>query len=135
MRWGGIVGLETEFTRPGAVRVEWQLYELGTGEPVRRPKGDSYRTIDSTNRLSALVADPIARTKPAPCPCHGKTYVFRGQGAARTGGHQGAKLVDVARGAGVSTGTVSNVLNRPDRVTEATRAKVKGHRGPRVCAR
>ncbi|MGG7572346.1 hypothetical protein [Streptomyces sirii] len=31
-RWGEIVGLETEFVRPGAFRVEWQLYELDTGE-------------------------------------------------------------------------------------------------------
>ncbi|WP_426563208.1 LacI family DNA-binding transcriptional regulator [Angustibacter sp. McL0619] len=31
---------------------------------------------------------------------------------------------DVASRAGVSLGTVSNVLNRPDRVTEATRARV-----------
>ena len=89
------------------------------------PKDDSYRTIDLMDWLSALVANHIARTKPKPCPCHGKTYVFRGQGAARTGGHQGAKLVDVARRAGVSTGTVSNVLNHPERVTEATRAKVE----------
>lgn len=89
------------------------------------PKDDSYRTIDSMDWLSALVANHIARTKPKPCPCHGKTYVFRGQGAARTGGHQGAKLVDVARRADVSTGTVSNVLNHPERVTEATRAKVE----------
>jgi hypothetical protein len=28
MRWGEIVGLETEFARPGSIRVEWQLYEL-----------------------------------------------------------------------------------------------------------
>lgn len=37
MRWGEIVGLETEFARPGSVRVEWQLYELDTGELVRCP--------------------------------------------------------------------------------------------------
>ncbi|MFF5496299.1 LacI family DNA-binding transcriptional regulator [Streptomyces aquilus] len=126
MRWGEIVGLEAEFARPGSIRVEWQLYELDTGELVRcPPKDDSYRAIDAMDWLSALVANHVARTKPTPCPCHGKTYVFRGQGAARTGGHQGAKLVDVARRAGVSTGTVSNVLNHPDRVTEATRAKIE----------
>ncbi|MFF8018873.1 LacI family DNA-binding transcriptional regulator [Streptomyces sp. NPDC007929] len=125
-RWGEIVGLETEFVRPGVFRVEWQLYELDTGELVRcPPKDDSYRNIDSMGWLSSLVFDHIARTKPTPCPCHGRTYVFRGQGAARTGGHQGAKLVDVARLAGVSTGTVSNVLNRPDRVAEATRVRVE----------
>ncbi|OCC09130.1 hypothetical protein A3Q37_05153 [Streptomyces sp. PTY087I2] len=85
-RWGEIVGLETEFVRPGAFRVEWQLYELDTGELVRcPPKDDSYRDIDSTDWLSALVFNHIARTKPTPCPCHGRTYVFRGQGKARTG--------------------------------------------------
>jgi integrase len=126
MRWGEIVGLETEFARPGSIRVEWQLYELDTGELVRcPPKDDSYRTIYAMDWLSALVANHVARTKPKPCPCHGKTYVFRGQGAARTGGHQGAKLVDVARRAEVSTGTVSNVLNHPDRVTEAKRVRVE----------
>lgn len=126
MRWGEIVGLETQFARSGSVRVEWQLYELDTGEFVRcPPKDDSYRTIDSADWLSALVANHVARTKPKPCSCHGKTYVFKGQGAARTGGHQGAKLIDVARRAEVSTGTVSNVLNHPDRVTEAKRARVE----------
>ncbi|WP_079056373.1 LacI family DNA-binding transcriptional regulator [Streptomyces caeruleatus] len=126
MRWGEIVGLETEFARPSSVRVEWQLYELDTGELVRcPPKDDSYRTIDSMDWLAALVAKHVARTKPKPCLCHGKTYVFRGQGTTRTGGHQGAKLVDVARCAEVSTGTVSNVLNHPDRVTEAKRLRVE----------
>ncbi|MFI1589631.1 LacI family DNA-binding transcriptional regulator [Streptomyces halstedii] len=126
MRWGEVVGLETEFVRAGSVRVEWQLYELDSGEMVRcPPKDDSYRTLDSMDWLSALVANHVARTKPTPCPCHGRTYVFRGQGAARTGGHQGAKLVDVARRAEVSTGTVSNVLNHPDRVAEATRMRVE----------
>jgi hypothetical protein len=32
MRWGEVVGLETSFVRPKSVRVEWQLYELDTGE-------------------------------------------------------------------------------------------------------
>lgn len=35
-----------------------------------------------------------------------------------------ASITDVARHAGVSVGTVSNVLNRPEQVTERTRAKV-----------
>ncbi|MDR1186793.1 MAG: LacI family transcriptional regulator [Bifidobacteriaceae bacterium] len=36
-----------------------------------------------------------------------------------------ATIVDVAREAGVSLGTASNVLNRPDRVAPATRRKVE----------
>jgi integrase len=126
MRWGEIVGLEREFARLGSIRVEWQLYELDTGELVRcPPKDDSYRTLDEMDWLSDLVANHIARTKPTPCPCHGKTYVFRGQGMPRADSQQGAKLIDVARRADVSTGTVSNVLNRPDRVTEAKRVRVE----------
>lgn len=89
------------------------------------PKDDSYRTIHAMDWLSALVANHIARTKLTPCPCHSKTYVFRGQSAARTGGQQGAKLVDVARRAEVSAGTVSNVRNHPDRVTETQRMRVE----------
>jgi integrase len=125
MRWGEIVGLETEFVRPGSIRVEWQLYELDTGELVRcPPKEDSYRTVDVPSWLSDLVFDHLTRTRPTPCPCHGKTYVFRGRGAARAG-RSGAKLVDVARRAEVSVGTVSNVLNRPEHVADATRARVE----------
>ncbi len=36
-----------------------------------------------------------------------------------------ASVKDVAAAAGVSLGTVSNVLNRPDRVSAATRARVQ----------
>ncbi|MFC5723559.1 LacI family DNA-binding transcriptional regulator [Streptomyces gamaensis] len=125
-RWGELVGLETEFVRPGAIRIEWQLYELDSGELVRcPPKDDSYRTVDTPDFLTALVVNHIARTKPTPCPCHGRVYVFRGLGAARTSKHNGVKLIDVARHAGVSTGTVSNVLNHPDRVTSSTRMRVE----------
>ena len=41
------------------------------------------------------------------------------------GGRPGARLVDVARRACVSTGTVSNVLNSSAGVTEGTRARVE----------
>jgi hypothetical protein len=126
MRLGELVGLETVYVRAAAVRVEWQLYELDSGVFERcPPKDGSRRTVDAPRFLSALLAQYIARTRPKPCPCHGFTYVFRGHGlangAART---PGPKLVDVARRAGVSAGTVSNVLNRPDTVPEATRVKV-----------
>lgn len=126
IRFGELVGLEAEFVRRNSVRVEWQLYELDSGELTRvPPKDDSYRTIDTPDFLSDLLTAHIDATKPEPCSCHGRTYVFSGHrpanGAAST---PGAKLVDVARLAGVSTGTVSNVLNRPDTVPEGTRRKV-----------
>ena len=126
VRWGELVGLEAEYVRPGKIRVEWQLYELDTGKFVRcPPKDDSYRTVDTPDFLTGLIREHISRTKPKPCPCHGYTYVFSGHrpanGAAQA---PGAKLMDVARAAGVSTGTVSNVLNRPDTVPLGTREKV-----------
>lgn len=126
LRWGETVGLETTYVRSGELRVEWQLYELDSGE-LRRcsPKDDSYRTIDLPSFLGGLVEAHVKRTVPAPCGCHGRIYVFRGHRPANgAAAAPGAKLVDVARRAGVSTGTVSNVLNRPDSVPEATRAKV-----------
>jgi integrase len=88
VRWGEVVGLETEFVRHNsrAVRVEWQLAELDTGELVRcPPKDDSYRTLDLPEWLSALLVDHIARKRPEPCPCHGKTYVFSSFGTVRRG--------------------------------------------------
>jgi site-specific recombinase XerD len=126
IRFGELVGLETEFVRRSAIRIEWQLYELDSGEFVRvPPKDDSYRTIDTPDFLSDLLSAHVAATKLEPCPCHRKTYVFIGHrpanGAATA---PGPKLIDVARLAGVSTGTVSNVLNRPETVPEATRLKV-----------
>ncbi|MCY0957650.1 LacI family DNA-binding transcriptional regulator [Streptomyces sp. H27-H5] len=127
MRWGELVGLETQFARADArsFAVEWQLYELDTGELSRcPPKDDSYRVIDSPAFLSRLVGDHVARTQPTPCTCHGFTYVYSGRG---TGGTRapGPTLRQVAELAGVSTGTVSNVLNRPDMVKPATRARVE----------
>jgi len=90
------------------------------------PKDDSYRDIDTPDFLSRLISDHVARTAPKPCACHGRTYVFRGLGTANGAVRRpGAKLADVARRAGVSTGTVSNVLNHPDRVAEATRLQVE----------
>jgi len=33
IRWGELVGLETQYVRPASVRVAWQLYELDNGRP------------------------------------------------------------------------------------------------------
>ena len=73
------------------VRVEWQLYELDTGELHRcPPKDDSYRTVDLPGWLAGLLTDHIAPARPQPCPCHGYTYAFGGHrppnGAARPRG-------------------------------------------------
>ncbi|AUY50990.1 LacI family DNA-binding transcriptional regulator [Streptomyces sp. CB01881] len=127
MRWGEIVGLETGFIRPAAVRVEWQLYELDSGELHRcPPKDDSYRTIDAPPFLSGLLTGQVGRVGTKPCECHGLRYLFSGHGAANGAARRpGAKLVDVARAAGVSTGTVSNVLNRPHAVALDTRSRVE----------
>jgi integrase len=126
MRWAETVGLEVEYVRAAHVRVEWQLYELDTGELVRcPPKDDSHRTIDTPPPLADLLRGHLARRQAQPCGCHGRRYVFAGHGMAPGAIHQpGPKLADVARRAGVSTGTVSNVLNRPDAVPEPTRLKV-----------
>jgi len=127
IRFGELVGLETEFVRPSAIRIEWQLYELDSGAFVRvPPKDDSYRTIDTPDFLSDLLSAHVAATKPQPCPCHGRTYVFNGHRPANgAASAPGPKLVDVARLAGVSTGTASNVLNRPEAVPGGTRLKVE----------
>jgi LacI family transcriptional regulator len=45
--------------------------------------------------------------------------------AARESGARNPSVKDVAAAAGVSLGTVSNVLNRPDRVSPATRERVQ----------
>jgi len=126
MRWGEVVGLEAEFVRPKTVRVEWQLYELDTGEFHRcPPKDDSHRTIDVPEWLAVLVSGHVARTQPKPCRCHGLTYVFGGHRAANGQlATRGPRLVDVARRAGVSAGTVSAVLNRPQSVSDSARVRV-----------
>jgi integrase len=127
MRWGEMVGLETEFVRPESVRIEWQLYQLDTGELLRcPPKDDSYRTADLPSFLSNLLSDHIGQTTPQPCHCHGRTYVFRGLGAANGATRRpGATLVDVARRAGVSPATVSAFINRPNTVAAPTRTRIE----------
>ncbi|WP_170154719.1 LacI family DNA-binding transcriptional regulator [Lentzea atacamensis] len=127
MRWGELVGLETEYVRHGEIRVQWQLYELDTGELHRcPPKDDSYRTIDTPKWHSELLIEHLAHRTAGACACHGLDYVFTGHRASNTSSRAtGAKLVDVARLAAVSTGTVSNVLNRPEAVPEKTRLAVQ----------
>lgn len=126
MRWGEIVGLEEEYLRERSIRVEWQLYELSKGTWTRcPPKDDSYRTLDIPAWLYHLNRQLIdSRGTRPPCACHGESYVYCGRGRdAETGGPATAR--QVADLAGVSTGTVSNVLRHPERVSARTRERVE----------
>lgn len=126
MRWGEVVGLEPGYVSREAIHIEWQLYELDTGEFDRcPPKDDSYRVLDAPVWLTGMVSRHIARNPPQKCPCHGRRYVFRGRGLRRAGARSGPTLADVATAAKTSTGTVSNVLNHPDRVAESTRTRTE----------
>jgi hypothetical protein len=91
--------------RQASVRVEWQLYELDSGELHRcPPKDGSYRTIDTPGWLSSMLSEHVASVAPRPCSCHGLSYVFRGLAAANGSfRHSGPRVVDLARRAGVST--------------------------------
>ena len=123
LRLGETVGLEQEFVRPGTLRVEWQLHEVG-GEFIRCPPKDGSRgDTDLPPFLRHLLGDHMRRVPPQRCPCHGKAYVFRGWGRPR--GRRGAMTVrHVAAIAGVSPAVVSYVVNGSGRVAEATRERV-----------
>src|SRR5215210_8897402 len=54
---------------------------------------------------------------------HRRFRPFRGR--ISTVRRSSPSMVDVARAAGVSLGTVSNVVNNPEKVTPATRQKVE----------
>ncbi len=127
MRWGELVGLETQFVRPNLVRVEWQLYELDTGEFHRcPPKDESRRNVHIPTWLYALVASHIAGKSVQPCSCHGLRYMFSGNKAANGApARESAKAKDVAKQAGVSVGTVSHFFNHPDRLNDRARQAVQ----------
>ncbi|MGO1055632.1 LacI family DNA-binding transcriptional regulator [Crossiella sp. CA198] len=127
MRWGELVGLEERYVNESGIRIEWQLYELDTGELHRcPPKDDSYRTIDVPEWHSELLAEHSASSLSQPCACHENSYVFSGHRASNGSVRKvGAKLVDVARRAAVSVGTVSAVLNKTGTVKAATAAAVE----------
>jgi integrase len=64
MRWGEVVGLETEHLRGHRLRGEWQLYELDTGEFHRCPPKDESRRWIGLPDLS--VDDRCRRARTAP---------------------------------------------------------------------
>ena len=118
MRWGELVGLETRYVRPAGVRVEWQLYELDNGRAAPLPAEGRLAPDDRSRRTgwpacwrTTSARDPPSRARATGC---GTSSAGTGRPTARLA-QAGPKLVDVARRAGVSVGTVSAVLN--DRAT------------------
>jgi integrase len=127
MRWGEIVGLEAEYAHLGSIRVEWPTLRVGHRRVAALPTQGRLLPHDRHPAVAIqMVSGHLARTAPTPCACHGRTYVFRGLSAPNGAAPRpGANLVDVARRAKVSTGTVSNVLNGSARFAENTRVRVK----------
>jgi integrase len=88
LRWGEIIGLEDSFLRPGEIRVEWQIREVGGKFYRLPPKDDSYRSparepclpVDLPPFLAALLTRQAgsARHRCACAPEHGGSgqYVF-----------------------------------------------------------
>src|SRR5450756_1777222 len=125
LRLGEGVGLERIYARPGIIRVEWQLSEV-KGKLIRAiPKYGSRGDVAIAPFLEDIIAAHCANVLPAECPCHGFTYMFRGLGAPRGVPKSGVTIRTVADAAGVSAGTVSNVITRPEIVAARTRAAVE----------
>ena len=57
MRWGELVGLETRYVRSTGVRVEWQLYELDTGETVNCPECSVELKVIATSPIAVGLVD------------------------------------------------------------------------------
>ena len=134
LRLGETVGLERPFVRPRALRVEWQLYEIGAAddEQIRAaapggmlrcpPKDDSYGTLDTPPFLRPVLSAHIARAQPEACPCHGAAYMFRGYGAPRLRGNMPMSVI--ASAAGVSQTVVQTALGGKGRISEEVRLEV-----------
>ncbi len=148
MRMGELIGLERDRVTATTIDVRWQLYELNDSATIRKnPKDGSLRTIDAPPHVVLLLHHQIRKLGPydpvhaALCPCvkhdgdaefqrkyaHPRgAHVFRGTTSVRSRfGAAGVRLADVAGAAGVSTGTVSNVVNRPEKVSATVRRTVE----------
>jgi hypothetical protein len=130
LRLGEGIGLEREyapplFARAGILRVEWQLSEV-EGKLIKAiPKYGSRGDVVVAPFLERLLEAHCSASIPAKCPCHGFAYVFRGLGAPRGVPKSGVTIRDVAEAAGVSAGTVSNAVTRPELVAAKSRAAVE----------
>jgi hypothetical protein len=143
LRLGETVGLEREYVlgrryrAKGLLRVEWQLYEIETkdNEELKAqapggflrcpPKDDSYGDVPLPLFMREMLAAHAARVPAVPCPCHGRSYMFRGWKEART--RRGSvPLREIAALAGVSDTAVSAVLGSGSgtRVGAAAREKI-----------
>ncbi|QBI56885.1 LacI family DNA-binding transcriptional regulator [Streptomonospora litoralis] len=146
MRTSELIGLERDRVTATEIDVHWQLYALNDGSMIRKyPKDGSLRKIAIPPHVALLLHHQMRKTTAvdpltAPmCPCvkhsapdfrqqYGHpagVHVFRGSAGGRTRLDSGTTLADVASTAGVSTTTVSNVINRPDKVRGSTRARVE----------
>ncbi|ASU83528.1 LacI family DNA-binding transcriptional regulator [Nocardiopsis gilva YIM 90087] len=144
MRFGEVIGLERTALEMARLHIHWQLYGLNDGSIIRKlPKDGKRRVADVPTHIARLLRHQI-RTLPAispsagTCPCvkHEDAPEFREKYSHPAGIHifpgpvgivsrSGPSLKAVATEAGVSTGTVYNVLNRPDVVRASTRARVE----------
>ncbi|MFC5261960.1 LacI family DNA-binding transcriptional regulator [Kribbella qitaiheensis] len=101
-------------TPSGAADRARRTPDPGTGRPPR--------TADAAGGRSGRGADPAGRAERAVSPSVRRQARRLRPGRAT---RAAAGVKDVAAAAGVSLGTVSNVLNRPEMVSPTTRAKVE----------
>lgn len=145
LRLGEMFGLERTALKFKKLHVDWQLYKLNNGSTIRKvPKDGSVRELDCPDHVARLLRHqmrslPRMPDRPATCPCvkvsdpeYRKKYghpvgvhIFRGLPAQRSRSTGVLRVADIAAHAGVSTGTVSNAINRPERISEATRLRVE----------
>ena len=87
---------------------------LGASEAPEEPSNDLKFQSRTSRRLSSSSTDPSQAAAASPYGADGRRQTVPGRVTIR----------DVAQQAGVSLGTASNVLNRPDRVAADTLARV-----------
>ncbi|GAB3213282.1 hypothetical protein GCM10027294_43390 [Marinactinospora endophytica] len=144
IRFGELLGIQRDSLHMNRLHVRWQLYELSDGSTIRKlPKDGSRRVVDVPAHVARLLRRQMRTLPPMPedaatCPCvkledpdYRREYghpagihIFRGPAASGPRAGQ-VRYADAAALAGVSVGTVANVLNRPDRVSAATRVRVQ----------
>ena len=77
MRWGEMIGLESEYCQPGLINVEWQLREVNGRFYRLPPKDDSYRSlnwapflpVDLPPFLDKLIARQASTARTTTCRC------------------------------------------------------------------